>query len=74
LYWLANTPSVRQGLVANAAFGRGDGAQKGRVVIVVDPQAKPGAQVADFGAVKKAGARPTLCRECCALRSAFSNV
>ena len=43
-----------QGLVADAALGRGDGAHKGRVVIVIRPEAKPGAQVADFGAVKKA--------------------
>ena len=40
--------------VANAAFGRGDAAQKRRVVIVVHPQAQPSAQVADFRAVKKA--------------------
>ncbi len=39
--------------VAHAALRRGDGAQKGRVVVVVDPQAKPGAQVADLGAVKE---------------------
>ena len=40
--------------VAYAALGRGDAAQKRRVVVVVHPQAQPGAQVADFGAVKKA--------------------
>jgi hypothetical protein len=40
--------------VADAALGAGDGAQKRRVVVVVDPQAKPGAQVLDLGLVKKA--------------------
>ena len=40
--------------VPDAALGRGDGAQECRVVIVVHPQAKPGAQVLDFSAVKKA--------------------
>ena len=42
--------------VAHAAPGRGDGAQKSRVVVAVGPQAKPGAQVFDFCAVEKAGA------------------
>ena len=39
--------------MANAALGAGDGAQESRVVIVVDPQAKPCAQIFDFCAVKK---------------------
>ena len=43
-----------QGLVPNAAFGAGDGPQKRRVVVVVDPQAEPSAQVLDLGFVKKA--------------------
>jgi hypothetical protein len=43
-----------QRLVADAALGRGDGAQKGRVVVLVDPQAQPGAQVLDLGAVEEA--------------------
>ena len=42
-----------QRLVANAAFGRGHGAQKSRVVVVIGPQAQPGAQVAHLGAFKK---------------------
>ncbi|MPN12533.1 hypothetical protein SDC9_159851 [bioreactor metagenome] len=42
--------------VADAALGRGDGAQESRVVVVVDPQAEPGAQILDFRAVKKARA------------------
>ena len=40
--------------VADAALGCGDGAQERRVVVVIYPQAKPGAQVLDFSAVKKA--------------------
>ena len=40
--------------MANATLGCCHGAQKRRVVIIVAPQAKPRAQVADFGAVKKA--------------------
>ena len=44
----------RQRLVADAALGRGDGAQEGRVVVLVDPQSQPGAQVLDLGAVEKA--------------------
>jgi hypothetical protein len=48
--------------VANAALGGGHGAQKGRVVVVVGPQAKPGTQVADFGAVKKTLATRYLVR------------
>jgi hypothetical protein len=43
-------------------LGAGDGAQKRRVVVVVDPQAEPGAQVLDFGPVKKAGAARHLVR------------
>ena len=42
-----------QGLVANAALGRGDCAQESRIVIVVSPQAKPGTEIANFSAVKK---------------------
>ena len=45
---------LRQRLRADAAFGRGDGAQKRRVVVAVDQQAQPGAQVFDFGAVEEA--------------------
>ena len=41
------------GGVANAAFRAGDGAQEGRIVIVVGQQAEPGAQVLDLGAVKE---------------------
>jgi hypothetical protein len=63
---------LRQRGVADAALGAGDGAQESRVVVVVDPQAKPGAQVLDFGAVKKALPPDTL-YGICALRSAFSN-
>ena len=48
--------------VADAALGRGDGAQKCRVIVVVDPEAKPGAQVLDFRPVKKAGAARHLVR------------
>ena len=44
---------ARQGLVTNAAFGTGDCAQKRRVVIVVDPQAKPRTQIFNFSAVKE---------------------
>ena len=40
--------------MADAPLGAGDGAQKRRVVVVVDQQPQPGAQVLDFGAVKKA--------------------
>ena len=40
--------------MADAALGRGHGAQEGRVVVVVHPQAQPRAQVADLGAVEEA--------------------
>ena len=39
--------------MADATLGRGDGAQKCRVVIVIGPQAQPCTKVADFGAIKK---------------------
>ena len=42
-----------QGGVADAAFGRGDAAQKRRVVVVVHPQAQPCTQIANLGAVEK---------------------
>ena len=42
-----------QRLVADATLWGGHGAQKGRVVVLVDPQAQPGAQVLDLGAVEK---------------------
>jgi hypothetical protein len=40
--------------VADAALGRGHGAQEGRVVVRVDQQAQPGAQVLDLGTVEVA--------------------
>ncbi|MCY1528504.1 hypothetical protein D9M68_636100 [compost metagenome] len=40
--------------MADAALGRGGRAQEGRVVVVVDQQAQPGAEVADLGAVEEA--------------------
>ena len=43
-----------QGGVANTALGRGDAAQERGIVIVVDQQAQPRAQVANLGAIKKA--------------------
>ena len=46
--------------MSDAAFRCGDGAQKSRVVVVVDPEPKPGAQVLDFGTVEKAGAARDL--------------
>ena len=53
---------LRERLVADAAFRCGDGAQKSRVVVVVDPETKPAAQVLDFGTVEKAGAARDLVR------------
>ena len=53
---------LRERLVPDATFGNGHRAQKGRVVIVVDPQAKPGAQILDLGAVKETGATGNLVR------------
>ena len=52
-----------QRLVANAPARRGGGAHEGRVVVFVDPQAQPGAQVLDFGAVKKALPARNLVRD-----------
>ena len=43
-----------QGLVADAALGRGDCAQKCRVVVLVDQQAQPGTEVLDFALVEEA--------------------
>ena len=43
-----------QRLVADAAFRARDGAQEGRVIVVVDHQPQPRAQVADLGTVKEA--------------------
>ena len=43
----------RQRGVTDAALGRADGAQEGRVVVLIDEQAQPGAQVADLGAVEE---------------------
>ena len=40
--------------VADAALGRGDGAQKSRIVVGVDQKPQPGAEVFDLGPVKKA--------------------
>ncbi len=54
-----------QGLVANAAFRCGHRAQKGRVVVVVDPQAEPAAQILDFSPVKEARAAGYLVRNLC---------
>ncbi len=51
-----------QRLVPDAALGGGSGAQKGRVVVWVGQQAQPGAQVFDFGALKKPSAARHLIR------------
>ncbi len=48
--------------MANAPLGCRDGTQKRRIVVVVGPKPKPGAQVADFGAVKKTLASRHLVR------------
>ena len=48
--------------VTDAALGRANGAQKRRVVVVVDPQPEPGAQVLDFSTVKERGATRDLVR------------
>ena len=40
--------------MAHAALGCGDGAQEGGVVVLVDQQAQPGAQILDLGAVEVA--------------------
>ncbi|OIQ66260.1 hypothetical protein GALL_521730 [mine drainage metagenome] len=53
---------MRQALVADATLGRGHGTHERRVVVVVDPQPKPGTQVLDLGPVKKAGAARHLVR------------
>ncbi len=53
---------LAQGGVANAPARRGDGTQKRRVVVVVAPQAKPGAQIFDLGPVEKTGAARNLVR------------
>ena len=46
-------PQALQSLVADAALRRGDRAQERRVVIVVDPQAQPSAEIANLRTVKK---------------------
>ena len=54
---------LRECGVADAALGAGDGAQEGRVVVLVGQQAKPGAQILDFGAVEKALSARNLVRD-----------
>ena len=39
--------------MAYAAFGRGDGADKCGVVVLIGQEAQPSAEIADFGALKK---------------------
>ena len=65
---------LRQALVADAALGRADRAQERRVVIRVDPQPEPGAQVLDFSAVKKAGAARDLVRNAGAAQRFFKRL
>ena len=48
--------------MAYAALGRGHSPQKRRVVVVVDPQPKPAAQVLDLGPVEKARSARHLVR------------
>ena len=45
---------LAQRYIADAAFERGDGAQKGGIVVGVGKQAQIGQNVFDFGFVKKA--------------------
>ena len=40
--------------MTDAALGRGDGAQKGRIVVLVHQQPQPGAEVANLRAIKEA--------------------
>ncbi len=49
--------------VADAALGRGHRAQEGRVVVLVDDQAQPAAQVLDLGAIEEALAAGDLVRD-----------
>ncbi len=49
-------------LVADATFRNRHGAQKGRVIVVVDPEPKPAAQILDFSAVEETGAAGDLVR------------
>ena len=53
----------RQRRVADAALRGGDRAQEGRVVVLVDQQPQPGAQVLDLGAVEEALAAGDLVRD-----------
>jgi hypothetical protein len=61
----ANSPRLAQRLVADAALGRRHRAQERRVVVVVDEQAQPGAQVLDLGAVEEALPARHLVRQLC---------
>ena len=63
LYLAGELAEAGQRLVADAALGRGHRAQEGRVVVVVDQQAQPGAQVLDLGAVEEALAARHLVRD-----------
>ena len=65
---------LRQALVADAALGRADRAQERRVVVRIDPQPEPGAQVLDFSAVKKAGAARDLVRNAGAAQRFFKRL
>ena len=47
---------------ADAALGRGDGADEGRVVVAVGDQAQVGSHVLDLGACRKTTGRPTADR------------
>ena len=52
-----------QGLMADAAFWCGDRAQKRRVVVLIDQQAQPAAQVLDLALVEEARAPRDLVRD-----------
>ena len=61
----------RQSLMANAALRAGHGPQESGVVVVVDPQAKPCAQIFDFCTVKKTLSARHLVRNLRASQSFF---
>ena len=63
-----------QSLMTNAALRAGHGPQESRVVVVVDPQAKPRTQIFDFCAVKKTLSARYLVRNLRASQSFFKGL
>ena len=64
---------LAQRYIADTAFGRGHGAQEGRIVIRIGKQAQIGQNVFDFGFVEKTLSAGELVGNACAAQGFFKN-